>query len=809
MAKAKGVAHAGKRIGMSTGEADENERQKNDKNRKGEKVSWDEKTYRDKNKKPFNNYDWSRARLNFEITKGADGKPKIIPLGSQDMTLYKRYQKVLEDVDFKQYKLGASNQQLTYVGLILSGSTEKMQKIAFGDQNVDYERNPEQWKNWNVNRTKAIEEWAVDTYNFVCDKYGEENIVGFEVHLDETEPHVHCNIVPTAVMQQRGAVGGYIKIDADGNDVRYTKGKHVGELVKINKAKYDRLSDEKKKEYRPNVRGTVRTISYAAHFGSTKTERSQKMSQLHTDFYEKVGKKWGFERGDVWADLSEEERRRRRRRTKEQAYEEKEAEKAKQEAIKGRDTAVEEKEAAMKEAAEQQAVINRNKATIVNQDDLIRKGIERIEQQNADLKAIQSEKQKAVSEKDDAVRQRNAAVRTLEESKSEVKRNERTIESQATTIGKNKNVIDEQEKTKAALQKHIDLMGRIENLTYQEVSSYVQDLEGVDIILNNELRKKLISPLKDHPRILYTNPPLTARELERIALDEETKVINRIGGFTGISKNKAYEEIRNIRTDVQTILFDIVGAKQKRGIQNANREIYKGVKQELAEVYKKAEQFDRMKKAGITESSFEEMKQSAEKGQKAATQLSETEDMLEFAWPGVTKAKNILTDPALDKNYMTDEQKNNVVGVLRDNPKHPEYRLDDIMRLLKYACSFRDIPVTTRGEAIESAASNIIKSIADSGYDLVKEASALVGSVAKDLEMTVAEAAESTASAAVCLIFGYLDAATTVSEGCGGGGGNNDLPKKKDDEDLKSFYGRCLGTAVRMMRPSRQMKVGR
>ena len=29
------------------------------------------------------------------------------------------------------------------------------------------------------------------------------------------------------MMKQCGNVGGYVKIDADGNDVRYTKGKHI------------------------------------------------------------------------------------------------------------------------------------------------------------------------------------------------------------------------------------------------------------------------------------------------------------------------------------------------------------------------------------------------------------------------------------------------------------------------------------------------------------------------------------------------------------------------------------------------------
>lgn len=35
-----------------------------------------------------------------------------------------------------------------------------------------------------------------DVYRFVADKYGEENIVAFILHLDETNPHVHCTLLP-------------------------------------------------------------------------------------------------------------------------------------------------------------------------------------------------------------------------------------------------------------------------------------------------------------------------------------------------------------------------------------------------------------------------------------------------------------------------------------------------------------------------------------------------------------------------------------------------------------------------------------
>ena len=342
---AKGVAHAGKGKSLSSGEANENERR-----------GWTEESYRRKNRSPFNNYDWSRHGLNFEIVDG-----EIRDLGGQDVSLYRRYKNLVKNLDFKEYKAGATNQQHTYVELILSGSTEKMQKIAFGDQQVNYERNPKTWHNWGVTRTRDIEQWALDCYKFVCERYGKENIIGFEVHLDETEPHIHVNIVPVAVMKQRGRVGGYVKIlmeggkpklDAAGNTIpaTYTKGKHVGETIKISDKKYEELSDEKKKEYRKNERGTVRTISFSTYFGDKLEERSQIMSDLHDKFYEKVGQHWGLDRGDIWALLPEEERRKRRRRTKEQAYYEQQAKQAKEKAEEEKQKAVEEKDTAVEEA---------------------------------------------------------------------------------------------------------------------------------------------------------------------------------------------------------------------------------------------------------------------------------------------------------------------------------------------------------------------------------------------------------------------------------------------------------------------------
>lgn len=712
MTKAKGVVHAGKKLGLSSGNADENERKKNDRERKGEKKAWDEETYRKKNRIPWNNYDWSRHSLNFEIARGKDCKPKVIPLGSQDVTLYRRYQKVLQDLGFKQYKVGASNQQLTYMELILSGSTKKMQKLAFGDQNVDFTRNPQEWKNWGVTRTKEIEQWALDCYEFMCKKYGAENIIGFEIHLDETEPHIHVNIVPTAIMQQRGRKSGYHKVDADGNPVTYTKGKHAGEVIKISDKKYEALSEDKKKEYRHNERGTVRTISYAYHFGGNKPERSARMSQLHNEFFENVGRKWGFARGDVWAKLPEEERRKRKRRTKEEAYEEEQAKKAKEKAL-------------------------------------------------CDTVAA-TEKLKAVEEE-----------------------------------------LNTTEKDLEAAQKDLCLIKRVNNLVEENVGNYIHALPDVEISVTKDIRAKLVSPMKEHTRILTSvNPPMSIHELARVVEELMEAVIKDKGLL--LTKEDRNRRMRDIITDMTTIMIDAAGGKQTKEIANVGRKLYMSIRSEMADAISKAHKYDSLEKEGLTD--VDQAKQMKE----AASRTKATEDMLEFSWPGVTKAKDILINPELDKNYMSKEERNDVLGILRNDKNHPEERIDDMSRLLKYACEFRNIPLATQVEALMLSTENAINYIKDYiGCDFIGGANNMMATIGNQIEKP-AEAVNQIAASAACLFFGFADAATTISIASGGGGGgDSELPKKKDDENDMQFAARCLIHAAQMRLPARGMKKGR
>ena len=148
---------------------------------------WSEKGYNMAVKE--GNYDRSREHLNFEVVKGG----KVVPV-DKSRPLDKRMTEMLASRGIKDPNIGRENQNIrTAVQFIFSGSHDRMTELAFGNQKVDFEAKS---GNENVKRMAEIEQWAKDIYDFVARKFGEENIIGFVVHLDETTAHAHCDIVP-------------------------------------------------------------------------------------------------------------------------------------------------------------------------------------------------------------------------------------------------------------------------------------------------------------------------------------------------------------------------------------------------------------------------------------------------------------------------------------------------------------------------------------------------------------------------------------------------------------------------------------
>ncbi|NDV57025.1 MobV family relaxase [Bacteroides sp. 519] len=135
------------------------------------------------------NYDRSREALNFEIKKGgivsAVDKRKSIPQLMAENLAERGIKDPNEGRETPKYR--------TVVNFILGGTRERMLEIAFGNQKVDLAKGAD---NSHIKRSPDIERWAQDMYRFASDKWGEENIVAFIVHLDETNPHIHMTLLP-------------------------------------------------------------------------------------------------------------------------------------------------------------------------------------------------------------------------------------------------------------------------------------------------------------------------------------------------------------------------------------------------------------------------------------------------------------------------------------------------------------------------------------------------------------------------------------------------------------------------------------
>jgi hypothetical protein len=57
----------------------------------------------------------------------------------------------------------------------------------------------------------------MDTYRFVCERFGADNIVGAYIHLDEYTPHMHVFVVPVTMKESRYA--GKVRLDEHGEPI--------------------------------------------------------------------------------------------------------------------------------------------------------------------------------------------------------------------------------------------------------------------------------------------------------------------------------------------------------------------------------------------------------------------------------------------------------------------------------------------------------------------------------------------------------------------------------------------------------------
>ena len=216
---------AGKSFG--TAEANENERH------------WNDDKIDRKNQDSTNHYDKTRMKLNFEI--GPDGK--VHPLGYQEKSLEVRLQERLTELGWKPFKSDSKIQPNCCAKFIFGGNHDRTLEMAFGTQTVNLDKGAD---NSHLQRCPEIEQWAKDVYDWCAKRYGQKNIIGFQVHLDESSPHIHALIVP------------------------------VGQRAKSGRE----------------------CVMWSAKFGKSRYEYGHILREMHTSLYEEVGSKYGLERGD-------------------------------------------------------------------------------------------------------------------------------------------------------------------------------------------------------------------------------------------------------------------------------------------------------------------------------------------------------------------------------------------------------------------------------------------------------------------------------------------------------------------------------
>lgn len=167
---------------------------------------WSEDMFNRKVENPINNYDKSRTHLNFQV-----GLKGVIQKVDQSKTIGAKIDQQIQNRVTGSIRC-TSNRAIS---IIYGGNREVMRELAFGKQTIQ-----EDSDNNHIKRQKGIENWARDMYDFNCREFGEENIASFIVHLDETNPHIHCMIVPITPdgrLSAKDVIGGKDKNAAKRN----------------------------------------------------------------------------------------------------------------------------------------------------------------------------------------------------------------------------------------------------------------------------------------------------------------------------------------------------------------------------------------------------------------------------------------------------------------------------------------------------------------------------------------------------------------------------------------------------------------
>ena len=141
------------KYGISRLESDEQQR------------NWNNEKWQDKAKDSLANYDPTRAHLNFEIAKGGIVKPIDKSKSISQKMAENLAARGIKDPNARK---DVRRRNRTIAQFIFGGNRQRMHELAFGGQKVNLTKGAD---NSALTRSKDIEHWARDIYDFMARHY--------------------------------------------------------------------------------------------------------------------------------------------------------------------------------------------------------------------------------------------------------------------------------------------------------------------------------------------------------------------------------------------------------------------------------------------------------------------------------------------------------------------------------------------------------------------------------------------------------------------------------------------------------------
>ena len=173
-------------------------------------ISGLQKEAEDRIAKESQNIDHERSFMNLTI-HGLDvfGNPVVNhdkPETSLEERIYKRIEevgaKVRRDRQETSVERGHnSKESVICEGIIFQVSHERSMEILAEDGMLD--ENGQIRKDRHLPKDGKMYSLFMDTYRFVCERFGADNVVGAYIHLDEYTPHMHVFVVPVTMKESR------------------------------------------------------------------------------------------------------------------------------------------------------------------------------------------------------------------------------------------------------------------------------------------------------------------------------------------------------------------------------------------------------------------------------------------------------------------------------------------------------------------------------------------------------------------------------------------------------------------------------